>query len=60
MLEGKKTYIAGIGLMLLAVIQVTLAKLGFPDYGITIEQGITMFLNGLGILGIGHKISRQK
>lgn len=58
-LSGKKTLISGFGLMLLAVLQVVLGKLGYAEYGINFEQGIQMFLSGLGILGIGHKIQKK-
>lgn len=60
MLNGKKTKLGGGGLMLLAIVQVALGYLGYPEYSIPMETALQMFLGGLGIVGIGHKIEKTK
>ena len=55
-LNGKKTYIAGIGLMLAAVGAVLLAWGNGvdADLGAAFQQ----FMAGLALIGVGHKLDK--
>ena len=58
-MSGWKTYLAGIGTILLGVSQVAMA-LGAPEAGTSINGGVQTVLAGLAIVGIGHKIDKAK
>ena len=58
-MSGYKTWIAGIGTILLGVSQVAMA-LGAPEAGTSINGGVQTVLAGLAILGLGHKIEKAK
>ena len=58
-MSGYKTWIAGIGTILLGVSQVAMA-LGAPAAGTSINGGVQTVLAGLAILGLGHKIEKAK
>ena len=58
-MSGWKTYLAGIGTILLGISQVAMA-LGAPEAGTSINGGVQTVLAGLAIVGIGHKIDKAK
>ena len=49
MMQGWKTWLSGIGAIVYGVILII---------GGHAEQGVTLILSGLGIIGIGHKIEK--
>ena len=58
-MSGYKTYLAGIGTILLGISQIALA-LGQPEAGTTINGGVQTVLAGLAVIGIGHKLEKAK
>lgn len=59
-LNGNKTYLSGIALLLLGVGGIIL-KYADPtsEFGLSVEQGIQLILAGLAALGIGHKVDKM-
>ena len=49
MMTGWKTWLSGVGAIVYGVILII---------GGHAEQGVTLILSGLGIIGIGHKIEK--
>ncbi|MEQ1771209.1 MAG: hypothetical protein ABL879_15360 [Devosia sp.] len=56
-MNGKKTYFAGAGTMLLGLAQIILA-FSNPEAGTDFNQGVQTFLGGLAIIGVGHKLEK--
>ena len=56
MLDGKKTYIAGFGLMATALGLV--AKMFVDKNYDHIQEAVTMFLNGLGLIGLRVRLDK--
>lgn len=61
MLNGKKTYIAGVALMLVAVAGFVLNFVQ-PEaaQAMPFDAAFALFLNGLGFFGVRHAIAKTK
>lgn len=59
LLDGQKTYLAGIGLMLwaLAGFALTVAGVDSPA-ALDANAALQHFLEGLAVLGVGHKVEK--
>lgn len=59
MLDGKKTYLAGIGLILIGVGGFLISVTGFDSaHAMTLQESGMTVVSGLGLLGLGHKFQK--